>query len=202
MSFICRIIRKTVAISRKVFYRSISDATVEGSPKCTAPLLAQGAGTVHFEKNVHVGLAYDTDFWTSHVFMNPRTKESRIEVGSDSWVGNHFVAISEGPGIFIGKNVLIGTRVEVYDSDFHTVMPNVRLTETPKRAAVKIADDVWIGNNVTILKGSEIGEHSVVAAGAVVSGKFPASVLIGGVPAKVIRKIDPLEILDEVAAHG
>ena len=55
---------------------------------------------------------------------------------------------------------------------------------------------------MTILKGSEIGTHSVVAAGAVVSGKFPPSVIIGGVPAKIIRKIDPLEILDEVAAHG
>ena len=78
----------------------------------------------------------------------------------------------------------------------------MRLSATPKRAAVKIADDVWIGNNVTILKGTEIGEHSVVAAGAVVSGKFPSNVVLGGVPAKVIRKIDPLEILDEVASHG
>lgn len=202
MRFMYRIIRKTVTIFRKSFYRTISDAKIEGSPKCATPMLAQGLGTVHFEKNVHVGLAFDTDFWNSYVFMNPRTKEARIEVGEGSWVGNHFVAIAEGPGIFIGKKVLIGTRVEVYDSDFHTVMPNDRLSGTPKRAAVKIADDVWIGNNVTILKGSEIGTHSVVAAGAVVSGKFPSSVIIGGVPAKIIRKIDPLEILDEVAAHG
>ncbi len=202
MSFICKIIRKTVAISRQFFYKMLSDAKIEGSPKYAAPMLAQGAGTVHFERNVHVGLVYDTDFWTSYVFMNPRTKESRIEIDSDSWVGNHFVAISEGPGIFIGKNVLIGTRVEVYDSDFHTLLPNVRLSETPKRAAVKIGDDVWIGNNVTILKGTEVGEHSVIAAGAVVTGKFPSCVLIGGVPAKIIRKIDPLEILDEVSAHG
>ena len=202
MRFICRIVRKAAALSRKAFYRVLSDAKVEGSPRLASPLLAQGAGTVRFEKNVHVGLAFDTDFWTSYVFMNPRTKEALIQIGEDSWVGNHFVAIAEGPGISIGKKVLIGTRVEIYDSDFHTVLPNVRLSATPKRAAVKIADDVWIGNNVTILKGTEIGEHSVVAAGAVVSGKFPSNVVLGGVPAKVVRKIDPLEILDEVASHG
>jgi maltose O-acetyltransferase len=48
---------------------------------------------------------------------------------------------------------------------------------------------VWIGDRVLILKGSEIGEGCVVAAGAVVSGKFPPDVLIGGVPAKIIRTL-------------
>ena len=42
---------------------------------------------------------------------------------------------------------------------------------------------------MTILKGTVIGKNSVVAAGAVVSGEFPANVVIGGVPAKVIREI-------------
>ena len=55
---------------------------------------------------------------------------------------------------------------------------------------VVIDENVWIGNNVMILKNSEIGKNSIVAAGAVVSGVFPPNVIIGGVPAKVIKEID------------
>ncbi len=196
MRIASKVLRKICAAFRRSFYRLISDARIAGRPLCAAPVLSQGAGTVSFGKNVHVGLDYDTDFWTSCVFLNPRNPESKIEIGEGSWVGNHFVAISEGPGIFIGKNVLIGTHVEVYDSDFHAVNVRDRLKSEAKRASVKIEDGVWIGNNVTILKGTEIGEHSVVAAGAVVSGKFPPNVVLGGVPAKVIRQI---EFCDEVS---
>lgn len=196
MRIASKVLQKVCAAFRRSFYRLISDVKVTGRPLCAAPVLSQGAGTVSFGKNVHVGLDYDTDFWTSYVFLNPRTSESKIEIGDGSWVGNHFVAISEGPGIFIGKKVLIGTHVEVYDSDFHAVNVRTRLQSDAKRAAVKIGNDVWIGNNVTILKGTEIGEHSVVAAGAVVSGKFPPNVVLGGVPAKVIRQI---EFCDEVS---
>ncbi len=190
MHIVLRAFRKACALYRRAFYRFLSDAKVLGRPLKAAPVLARGQGTVFFEKEVHVGLECDTDFWTSYVFLNPRTPDARIEVGENSWLGNHFVAISEGPGISIGKNVLIGTHVEIYDSDFHAVASLDRFHSTAKRLPVRIADRVWIGNNVTILKGTEIGENSVVAAGAVVSGKFPTNVLLGGVPARVIRKIE------------
>jgi acetyltransferase-like isoleucine patch superfamily enzyme len=54
---------------------------------------------------------------------------------------------------------------------------------------VKIGKNSWIGNNVTILKIREIGENSIVATGSVVSGKFPPNVIIGGIPAKIIKVI-------------
>ena len=53
---------------------------------------------------------------------------------------------------------------------------------------VVIEDDVWVGANVTILKGVTIGHGSVVAAGAVVTKSCPPYSIIGGVPAKVLRK--------------
>lgn len=194
-----KILKKTVAAMRRFFYRAISDATVEGRPHKAAPVLAQGAGTVRFGDRCHAGLDYDTAFWNSYLFFNPRTKSSRIQIGDDSWIGNHFVAISEGPGIFIGCGALIGTHVEIYDTDFHTVKPSVRLSEPPKREKVIIGNDVWIGNHVIILKGTEIGDHSVIAAGAVVTGKFPGNVVIGGIPAKIIKNLNDDE---RTFSHG
>ena len=52
---------------------------------------------------------------------------------------------------------------------------------------MKIGGNVWIGNNVIILKNSSIGDNSIIAAGAVVSGSFHANVVIGGVPAITIK---------------
>ena len=55
-------------------------------------------------------------------------------------------------------------------------------------APVVIEDDVWCGANVTILKGVTIGRGSVVAAGAVVTKSCPPYSIIGGVPAKILKR--------------
>ena len=52
---------------------------------------------------------------------------------------------------------------------------------------ISIGDGSWICTGATILGGTTIGERSIVAAGAVVKGVFPAGVLIGGVPARVLQ---------------
>jgi acetyltransferase-like isoleucine patch superfamily enzyme len=52
---------------------------------------------------------------------------------------------------------------------------------------VTIGDDVWIGHGAVILSGVSIGEGSIIAAGAVVTGDIPAFVMAGGVPAKIIK---------------
>jgi acetyltransferase-like isoleucine patch superfamily enzyme len=54
---------------------------------------------------------------------------------------------------------------------------------------VVIEDDIWIGANAVILPGVTIGQHSVVAAGAIVTKDVPPHSLVAGVPAKVIKQI-------------
>jgi acetyltransferase-like isoleucine patch superfamily enzyme len=53
---------------------------------------------------------------------------------------------------------------------------------------IVIEDDVWTGANITILKGVTIGHGSVIAAGSVVTRSFPPYSIIGGVPAKLIKR--------------
>ena len=52
---------------------------------------------------------------------------------------------------------------------------------------MRIGAGSWIGAHAVILPGTELGEHTVVAAGAVVRGRFPSHVVLGGVPARVLR---------------
>ena len=54
---------------------------------------------------------------------------------------------------------------------------------------IKIGNNVWIGAKATFLDGAIIGNNCVVAAGAVVNGIFPNNVIIGGVPAKILKEI-------------
>ena len=59
--------------------------------------------------------------------------------------------------------------------------------QAPSEAAVKIGSGSWLGANVVILPGTQLGRNTTVAAGAVVRGTFPDHVVLGGVPAKVLR---------------
>lgn len=85
-------------------------------------------------------------------------------------------------GISIGDRVMIGPDVIIMDSDGHQLVSG-----GPVTAPVTINDRVWIGARVTILKGVEIGEGSVVAAGSVVAKSVPPYSLVAGVPSRVIR---------------
>ena len=57
-------------------------------------------------------------------------------------------------------------------------------------APIVIGNKVWIGDNATILPGVTIGENSIVAAGAVVTKDVPANVIVGGLPARIIKTIE------------
>jgi acetyltransferase-like isoleucine patch superfamily enzyme len=90
--------------------------------------------------------------------------------------------------IEIGDDTLIGQYVTIMDHEAHGIDPDKR-RQIGGIGQVIIGKNVWLGNNVTILKNTEIGDNSIVATGAVVSGKFPTNVIIGGVPAKIIKAI-------------
>ena len=83
----------------------------------------------------------------------------------------------------IGPNTLITTVG-------HPLSPKARRDYMAKAEPVRIGNDVWIGGNVTILPGLTIGNNVVIAAGAVVTKDVPDNSLVGGIPAKLIKKLD------------
>ncbi len=90
-------------------------------------------------------------------------------------------------GIYIGDGALIGHNV-VLATINHDLNPETRNTNLP--APIRIGKNVWIGANATVLPGVTIGDGAVIAAGAVVTKDVPDRCVVGGVPAKLIRKIE------------
>lgn len=98
---------------------------------------------------------------------------NHVEMSGTSIVSNHSVTI--------GNNVLIGANCQIGDRDGHSN----RYKSSPK--PIIIENDVWLGMNVTVLKGVTIGENSIIGANSVVTKDIPANSIAAGNPCSVIR---------------
>jgi acetyltransferase-like isoleucine patch superfamily enzyme len=115
-----------------------------------------------------------------------------LSIGDGTFI-NSGTSICAQQSVLIGRNCAIGNSSLIMDSDFHSVGDHTR---RPAAKPVVIEDDVWLGARVTVLKGVRIGRGAVVAAGAVVTKDVAPDTLVGGVPAKIIRKIDRTKAIE------
>ncbi len=109
----------------------------------------------------------------------------KLHIGDNAFI-NDGVDICANVGITIGDHVKIAPMVAIYDSNYHKISPS----EPVKRSHITIGNNVWIGVNAVILPGATIGDHSVIAAGSVVTGPIPSGVIAGGCPAKIIKEFE------------
>ncbi len=110
-----------------------------------------------------------------------------VVIGDHTRIGLHNTVI--GP-VKIGHHVNLAQGVTVTALNHIFKDANKRIDEQGiSTAPVTIGDDIWIGANAVILPGVTIGNHSVVAAGAVVTKDVPPRSLVAGVPAKEIKQI-------------
>lgn len=126
--------------------------------------------------------------FVNHIGLNRRcslsvfTPKARLIIGDNC--GFSSTNISAFIEIVIGNNVRVGANTMIMDSDFHTNDPR-----TGPNRPVRIDDNVWLGTNVTVLKGVHIGENSVIGAGSVVTKDIPANVVAAGNPCCVIKNL-------------
>ncbi|MBW8523511.1 sugar O-acetyltransferase [Chryseobacterium chendengshani] len=108
---------------------------------------------------------------------------TNLQIGKNVFINFDCTFLALG-GIIIEDYVLIGPKVCLL-SEGHPLDPNQRHSLVP--GMIRIKKNAWIGANATILPGITIGENAVVAAGAVVSKDVPDNVVVGGIPAKIIK---------------
>ena len=111
-----------------------------------------------------------------------------VIIGDHTRIGIHNTII--GP-VTIGSHVNLAQGITVTALNHNFSDTTRRIDEQGiSTNPVTIEDDVWIGANAVILPGVTIGQHAVVAAGAVVTADVPANTVVGGVPARIIKKIN------------
>lgn len=125
-----------------------------------------------------------------HCYITPTF---RCDYGYNISVGDNFYAnydciILDICKVSIGNNVMLAPRVCIFAAT-HPVDPNIRNIGVEYGKPVVIEDNVWIGGNSTINPGVTIGKNSIVASGSVVTKDVPPNTIVGGNPARVIRKI-------------
>jgi acetyltransferase-like isoleucine patch superfamily enzyme len=129
-----------------------------------------------------IGRQQKTIFWV----------EGKLKIGNNTGLSS--TAIICNHEIEIGENVVIGGNTVIYDTDFHSLKPDIRIDKTrdkqeAKKGKVTIENNVFIGSHSTILKGVTIGENSVIGACSLVSRDIPPNEIWGGNPIVFIKKI-------------
>ena len=108
-----------------------------------------------------------------------------ITIGRNVFINSGCTFQDQG-GIEIGDGALIGHQVSIATIN-HDLDPEKR--GSMEFHPVRIGRNVWIGDHASILPGVTVGDGSVIAAGAVVTKDVPAGVIVGGVPARIIRQL-------------
>ena len=131
------------------------------------------------------GVALDRDVVL--LTTGSRQKTPRISIGPGTYI-NRWTMVDASCSIQIGANVMIGPGCYITDHD-HGTEPGLQVNQQPLvERPTRIGDNVWIGANVTILKGVTIGDDAVVGAGSVVTRSIGAAERVVGVPARTLTQ--------------
>jgi len=170
-----------------IIYRKIQDLIVGGIIKnnfkeCGKNVVVNLGVVYRFPNNIYVK---DNVSIARGVTLFSENPNSKLVINSGV-ILTFDVRIDFSGGLTIGENSLISknTIIETHD---HGLDPHSH----PQYKKLEIGKNVWIGMNSIILSSvRRIGDNSIVAAGSVVTKEIPANVIVGGVPAKVIKKIN------------
>ena len=93
----------------------------------------------------------------------------------------------ENSTVYLGEDCLLASNINIKSCDGHSICQDGIVINNSQ--SVNIGKNVWIAQDVNILKGVEIGNDSIVGINSLVtSNKYPSNVILGGVPAKIIKK--------------
>jgi maltose O-acetyltransferase len=185
-----KVVIKLFLFCRKLTYSFLSNCrNISGNYKAVQPVVLRGKGKINFGTGVSFGIMNSPHYFNTYAYLEARGEKAIITIGDNVLINNAFAATSEKE-ITIKNDVLIGYNCSIVDSNFHDLNPAKRSHTDPNPQPVIIGENVFIGNNVSILKGLTIGDNSVIASNTVVTKSFPSNVVIAGVPARIINKIE------------
>jgi len=121
------------------------------------------------------------------------TSPKNVVIGDDVSIAHHvFLGASSQGEIRIGHRCAIAAYVKIVTPTHdYRVLP---VSSVGINKSVVIGEDVWIGTAAIVLPGVSVGDGAVIAAGAVVTRDVPPDCVVGGVPARIIKRLESREI--------
>lgn len=117
-------------------------------------------------------------------------ENNSLEIGDQTYIGMNSCLNGFKAKLKIGKNVSIAQNVSIMTDSGPNASEEMQKIYPLEFGPVSIGDHCWIGTNAVILPNVSIGEFSVVAANSLVTMSFPAYSVIGGSPARLLKKLE------------
>ena len=151
------------------------------------PVTTQFDGAVYAIKNTKLTLGEHCRLGRN-VFFETGSEDGSIKIGNNVRINMGCFLVSHA-SLTIGNDCLIGEYTSIRDADHGTSKDTLIRKQPHSAEAINIADNVWIGRGVTILKGVRIGTGAVVAANSVVTHNVEPYTIVAGSPARLIKTL-------------
>jgi acetyltransferase-like isoleucine patch superfamily enzyme len=174
---------------RKYKFKMLSDKSqqMEGCPSLYQPVLIKGTGNIVVGSHVRIGHEESAGFWNTYTYFDVRGERGLIRIGDGVMLNNNTSLTADGATIEIGANTIAGINLSIATSDGHSINPLSRHKGVFPRLPVTIGENVFLGDNVVILKGVHIGQYSVIGANSVVTKDIPEKAVAAGNPCRVLH---------------
>jgi acetyltransferase-like isoleucine patch superfamily enzyme len=156
-------------------------------------VLGEGAQLSHCEIRLSgednlIEVGARTRFSSGKIYLQG-TQGQHIRIGADTTVEGAYLLIDEAASIDIGNDCMLSTEIIIRTGDKHSILDIHSGERVNPARDVRIADRVWIGRCVQILKGTVLHPETVVGACSVVSRAFTeGNCVVAGVPAKIVKR--------------
>ncbi len=115
--------------------------------------------------------------------------ENILEIGSDCSISQARILIDGFRNeITLGSNCMLSYGITIQNSDSHAIIDLKTKERINREKDIHVGSRVWIGANCTVLKGVQVGAGSIIGVGSVVTKDVPATSLVAGIPARLIRR--------------
>lgn len=142
-------------------------------------------GKVFLRQKPNIILGNNISIYNNVIFWGP----GKINIGNNCAIGDNVIIYSSTDGgVNIGSNSLIAANSYIIDQDHSFKREQLIRLQKMNTKKIIIGDDVWVGANSTILKGVIIGDGAVVGANSLVNKNVEPYTVVGGVPAKELKK--------------
>lgn len=146
------------------------------------------AGAKHFKRKRKLLISIGYEIGEGTKIVGPIECHAKIKIGKNCWIGKNLIVNGNGE-LEIGDNCDIAPEV-TFLTGGHKIGDAERRAGEGVSYKIKIGNGVWIGGRSTVLNNTEVGNSCMIAACSCVNKNVEDNSLVGGVPARLIRKLN------------